>query len=168
MVKIPPELVHLLRHHLQAYGCARTGGCPGVPAAGRSARVSTAASGTRRSPRDRQPGPLRPYDLRHAALSLWLASRASPAEIAARAGHSVHVLLTTYAHVLPGYGQIANGLIDRALHASTGPPMTHKPGITRPEICPPCVRVTAGPDGTEPDLLSSRRIQHDALDLRKH
>jgi integrase len=36
----------------------------------------------------------RPYDLRHAALSLWLASGAPPAEIASRAGHSVRVLLT--------------------------------------------------------------------------
>ena len=35
----------------------------------------------------------RPYDLRHAALSLWLSSGAPPAEIAARAGHSVRVLL---------------------------------------------------------------------------
>jgi integrase len=44
----------------------------------------------------------RPYDLRHAALSLWLASGAPPAEVAARAGHSVRVLLTTYAHTIPG------------------------------------------------------------------
>ena len=40
---------------------------------------------------------LRPYDLRHAALSLWLASGAPPAEVAARAGHSVRVLLTIVA-----------------------------------------------------------------------
>jgi integrase len=39
---------------------------------------------------------LRPYDLRHAALSLWLASGAPPAEVAARAGHSVCVLVTIY------------------------------------------------------------------------
>ena len=36
----------------------------------------------------------RPYDLRHAALSLWLNAGGDPAQIAARAGHSVAVLLT--------------------------------------------------------------------------
>jgi hypothetical protein len=51
-----------------------------------------------------------------------------PAEIAARAGHSVHILLATYTHCLPGYGQIASQHIDRALHASTGPPLAHKSG----------------------------------------
>jgi integrase len=40
----------------------------------------------------------RPYDLRHAALSLWLNAGAPPAQIAARAGHSVTVLLTVYTH----------------------------------------------------------------------
>jgi integrase len=44
----------------------------------------------------------RPYDLRHTALSLWLASGARPAEVAARQGHSVRVLLTICAHCLPG------------------------------------------------------------------
>ena len=33
----------------------------------------------------------RPYDLRHAALSLWLNATGAPAEVAARAGNSVHV-----------------------------------------------------------------------------
>jgi integrase len=50
----------------------------------------------------------RPYDLRHAALSLRLASGSPPAEIAARAGHSVHILLTVYAHCTPGCDQIAS------------------------------------------------------------
>ena len=63
----------------------------------------------------------RPYDLRHAALSLWLASGAPPAEIAARAGHSVRVLLTIYAHCIPGCDQIASQHIDRALRPSPGP-----------------------------------------------
>ena len=88
-----------------------------MPAAGRLAKAATAGSGTRpaapqpcRAPRAR-----RPYDLRHASLSLWLASGAPPADVAARAGHSVHVLLTTYAHCIPGCDQIASQHIDRAL-----------------------------------------------------
>src|ERR1039458_10566067 len=57
--------------------------------------------------------PRRPYDLRHAALSLWLASGAPPAEVAAGAGHSVRVLLTIYAHGIPGCDQIASQHIER-------------------------------------------------------
>jgi hypothetical protein len=64
----------------------------------------------------------RPYDLRHAALSLWLASGAPPAEIAARAGHSVRILLTIYAQCIPGCDQIASQHIDRALRPSHWPP----------------------------------------------
>jgi len=109
----------------------KTGGCSRAPAAARSAKTSTAGPGIRPSPQpsrarpDTWP-PRRPYDLRHAALSLWLASGAPPAEVAARAGHSVRVLLTIYAHCIPGCDQIASQHIDRALHASTGPPLAHK------------------------------------------
>jgi integrase len=173
MIPIPPELVRLLHHHLQTYGCAPDRRLfRGAPAAARSARASTDASGSRRSPPS-SPGspatpPLRPYDLRHAALSLWLASGAPPAEIAARAGHSVYVLLTTYAHGLPGYGQIASQHIDRALHAGTGPPLAHKSGLhpaRNPSVMRPCHSWTrwdtAGPNTT-------RKIQGDTRDLHKH
>ena len=40
----------------------------------------------------------RPYDLRHAALSLWLNATGAPAEVAARAGNSAHVLDSVYLH----------------------------------------------------------------------
>jgi len=63
-----------------------------------------------------------PYDLRHAALSLWLASGAPPAEVAARAVHSVRVLLTIYAHGIPGCDQIASQHIEEALNPSHWPP----------------------------------------------
>jgi integrase len=63
----------------------------------------------------------RPYDLRHAALSLWLASGAPRAEIAARAGHSTRVLLTIYAHCIPGCDQIASQQIEQALRPSRWP-----------------------------------------------
>jgi len=43
-------------------------------------------------------------DLRHVALSLWLNAAAPPAQIAARAGHSVTVLLTVYTHCVDGQG----------------------------------------------------------------
>jgi integrase len=45
---------------------------------------------------------LRPHDLRHTAVALWIAAGASPREIAARAGHtSVVTVLDRYGHLLP-------------------------------------------------------------------
>jgi hypothetical protein len=57
----------------------------------------------------------RPYDLRHAALSLWLNSGGDPAQIAARAGHSVAVLLTVYSHCIHGRDDLLNQQIDHVL-----------------------------------------------------
>ena len=125
IVPIPPQLVRLLRHHLHAYGCAADGrlfrGARGGPLSeslyGRIWHQARAAAigqaGTRQA--------RRPYDLRHAALSLWLASGAPPAEVAARAGHSVRVLLTCYAHCIPGCDQIASQQIEQALGPSQWP-----------------------------------------------
>lgn len=46
--------------------------------------------------------PLRIHDLRHTAVSLWLAAGASPVEVARWAGHSSTVtVLDRYGHVLP-------------------------------------------------------------------
>ena len=59
----------------------------------------------------------RPYDLRHAALSLWLNAGAAPAQIAQRAGHSVTMLLAVYTHCIDGQDDITNRQIERALHA---------------------------------------------------
>ena len=172
-VPIPPQLARLLRWHLRAFGCAADGrlfrGARGGPLSeslyGRTWHQARAAAipadGTGAQP------VRRPYDLRHAALSLWLASGAPPAEIAARAGHSVRVLLTIYAQCIPGCDLIASQHIDRALRASTGPPLptrTAPPGQI-PSAMRPChswtQRDTAGPD-------TSAQIRLDACDLRKY
>ncbi len=48
--------------------------------------------------------PLRPHDLRHTAVSLWIAAGASPKQIATWAGHtSVSVVLDRYGHLFPGH-----------------------------------------------------------------
>jgi integrase len=48
--------------------------------------------------------PLRPHDLRHTAVSLWVAAGASPKQVAAWAGHtSVSVVLDRYGHLFPGH-----------------------------------------------------------------
>ena len=171
-VPIPPQLVRLLRRHLHAYRCATDGwlfrGARGGPLSeslyGRIWHQARAAA--HRGQSGAWP-PRRPYDLRHAALSLWLASGAPPAEVAARAGHSVRVLLTIYAHRIPGCDQIASHHIEQALHPSrwpsAGPQQSVRtPGI--PSAMRPCrswtQRDAAGP-GT------STQIRLDVLDLRK-
>jgi len=42
------------------------------------------------------------HDLRHTAISLWIAAGANPKQIAVRAGHtSVSVVLDRYGHLFP-------------------------------------------------------------------
>jgi integrase len=57
----------------------------------------------------------RPYDLRHAALSSWLNAGVPPTEVAERAGHSVAVLLSTYAKCLDGQRDTYNARIQDLL-----------------------------------------------------
>jgi integrase len=46
--------------------------------------------------------PLRPHDLRHTAVALWIAAGANPKEVATRAGHtSVAFALDRYGHLFP-------------------------------------------------------------------
>ncbi len=172
IVPIPPELVRLLLRHLQVHGCAADGrlfrGVRGGPLSeSRYGRIWHQARAAAPTPACPGTLPLRPYDLRHAALSLWLASGAPPAEVAARAGHSVRVLLTIYAHCMPGCDQIASQQIEQALRPSRWPPAgpqepAQTPGI--PSVMRPChswtQRDTAGPD-------TSAQIRLHLCDLRK-
>ena len=75
-----------------------------------------------RGPQDRAhrgavPLPARPppYDLRHAAVSLWLNCGVPATEVARRAGHGVAVLLKIYAHCIDGEADAANQRITYAL-----------------------------------------------------
>ena len=129
MVPAPPVLAAMLRAHHAAYGTAPDGrlfrGTYGGPLSGsvyarawQSARTvalgpELAAGGLAR----------RPYDLRHAALSLWLNAGGDPAQIAARAGNSVAVLLTVYSHCIHGRDDLLNQQISRVL----GPPAAPGP-----------------------------------------
>lgn len=57
----------------------------------------------------------RPYDLRHACLSTWLNAGVSPTQVAEWAGHSVAVLLSVYAKCIDGQEQMAFRRIEQAL-----------------------------------------------------
>jgi integrase len=70
-------------------------------------------------PPDQVASPLaaRPYDLRHAAVLLWLNGGVAATEVANCAGHSVEVLLRVYAKCIDGGEEAANRRIDEALAA---------------------------------------------------
>ena len=56
---------------------------------------------------------LRPHDLRHTVVALWMAAGANLKEVAARAGHtSVSFTLDRYGHLLPGSEQRLNDALD--------------------------------------------------------
>ena len=60
----------------------------------------------------------RPYDLRHAAVSLWLNAGVPATEVARRAGHGVAVLLKVYANCIDGQAAAANQRISDALRGA--------------------------------------------------
>jgi integrase len=123
-VPIPPELVHILREHIDSFGVTGDGR---VFSSERGHIVaSTALSDVWAEARtwgltpEQVASPLagRPYDLRHAAVSLWLNAGVPATEVAERAGHGVDVLLRVYAKCLDDGEAIANKRIEAALQDS--------------------------------------------------
>jgi hypothetical protein len=55
-------------------------------------------------------------------LSLWLNATGAPAEVAARAGNSVHVLQDVYAHCTDGREDLISQQIEDALDPDSGTP----------------------------------------------
>jgi len=62
----------------------------------------------------------RPYDLRHACVSTWLAAGVAPTQAARWAGHGVAVLLRVYAHCIDGQETTAIQQVDAALSRTAG------------------------------------------------
>ncbi|MFG2110159.1 tyrosine-type recombinase/integrase [Micromonospora chersina] len=125
-VPIPPELVRLIREHLERYGTTSDGrlfrGLRGGPLASSTYDRIWKEARTRALTPEVAVSPLarRPYDLRHAAVSLWLNGGVPATEVARRAGHSVAVLLKVYANCIDGEEETVNDKITRALSASRG------------------------------------------------
>lgn len=121
IVPIPPPLVRLLREHLEQFGTAEDGRLfsserGNVIAASSYSRAWKQARELALVP-DQVASVLasRPYDLRHAGVSQWLNSGVPAPEVAARAGHSVDVLLKIYAKCIDGQEQEMNDRIMRGL-----------------------------------------------------
>ena len=125
-VPAAPPLVRALRWHVAAYGHAPDGrifvtqGYGSGPVSKETySRVWRAARRAGLTP-TQQKSPLaqRPYDLRHAAVSLWLNEGVPATQVAEWAGHSVHVLLKVYAKCIEGQDEAARRRIEVALGGS--------------------------------------------------
>ncbi|GAA4983389.1 site-specific integrase [Yinghuangia aomiensis] len=120
-VPIPPELVAMLRWHIYLHGTApdgrlfRTARGGLVQESGYGEVWATARKHALTSDQQGSPLAKRPYDLRHACVSLWLNSGVDPMEVARRAGHSVNVLLRVYAKCMLGVVDQANRRIADAM-----------------------------------------------------
>jgi integrase len=120
-VPIPPELVAILRAHLDRYGAGSDGRLFRTALGGHYARSAYDKAWQKARERGLPPelvaSPLagRPYDLRHGGVTLWLNSGMPAPEVARRAGHSVDVLLKIYAGCIDGQTEAANGGVDRLL-----------------------------------------------------
>lgn len=120
-VPCPPPLTAMLHRHIEEYGVVDDGRLfrsmdGGDVAESTLARVWDKARKAVLTPEEyRAPLARRPYDLRHACVSTWLAAGVQPAQIAAWAGHSVAVLHEVYAKVLAGLEEVALAKIARFL-----------------------------------------------------
>jgi len=125
-VPIPPELVVLLREHIDLFGTATDG------------RLFRSENGNHIHPstwwrvwhkvrdaslsKEALAGPLmrRPYDLRHSGVTWRLNSGVPATEVAAWAGHSVEVLTRVYARCVTGLEDVWIGRMDGALRLQGG------------------------------------------------
>jgi integrase len=129
-VPAAPPLCDLLNKHLSEFGAGPEGRMfvtrrgpgghliPGKPkpvpnntytTVWRKAREKALTPAQQRSPLGK-----RPYDLRHAAVSTWLNAGVPAPQVAAWAGHSVHVLLKVYAKCIDGQEEAARRRIEVA------------------------------------------------------
>jgi integrase len=139
-----PALVATLRHHLETFRPGEGGslfvtrtGPERIPTSGgfgnavsassygqtwRKARRAALSAAEFASPMAR-----RPYDLRHACVSLWLNAGVPATTVAEWAGHSVAVLLRVYATCVDGEDAAARHRIDAALRSFDSRPATDNP-----------------------------------------
>ncbi|MBA8827104.1 integrase [Saccharopolyspora lacisalsi] len=121
-VPCSPELTDLLHEHLNRYGTARDGRL--FRGERREGRISSTVYGrVWAHAREKafvstvvdSPLAKRPYDLRHACVSMWLNAGVEPPRVAEWAGHSVRVLLEVYAKCLDSGEQLARQRVEQAL-----------------------------------------------------
>ena len=131
-VPIPPELVALLRDHIERFGTSEDGrlfrserGNPIQPSTWwqvwRKVRRLGLAPEQLATPLMR-----RPYDLRHSGITWRLNSGVPATEIAAWAGHSVEMLMRVYARCVAGMEDVWIARMDATLRPPGGTPEGHR------------------------------------------
>jgi integrase len=137
-VPVHPELVTLLRDHLDEFGSRPgrrifIGPRGGVVAEWTYLEVFHAARHEALSDADAAtPLMSRPYDLRHAAVSTWLNAGVPAAQVAKWAGHSTDVLLRVYVKCIAGQ----QGEAKRRIEDAMGPLEAGEPGSTAQRSSP--------------------------------
>ncbi|MFI6526589.1 tyrosine-type recombinase/integrase [Streptomyces uncialis] len=160
-VPVPPVLVRILRAHIEQFGTAPDGR---VFQNAKGNYIDTSAynitwNRAREAALTLDEHTLelakRPYDLRHAGISFWLASGVDPAECARRAGQSIQVLFRHYAKFLAETRDHANRLIEDSMRrwegatdADEGELTGYWPGNTPEQLVRGGIRV--GETGSNP------------------
>lgn len=116
-----PQLVTHLRAHIDKFGTAKDGRLF-IRADGGPVRYATFTSMWCRT-REAVLSPAlfasllakRPYDLRHACVPMWLNAGVAAPQVAEWAGHSVEMLLSTYAKCVDGQEDLARKRFQEAL-----------------------------------------------------
>nr|WP_246211520.1 tyrosine-type recombinase/integrase [Phytoactinopolyspora alkaliphila] len=121
-VPCPPELTALLHRHIKRFGTTADGRLfvgerntdhlPVLTVTRTWARAREAVFGHNAGTSHVA---ARPYDLRHAAVSTWLNAGVPATQVAEWAGHSVDVLLATYAKCIDGDAARNQAKIENAL-----------------------------------------------------
>ncbi|MFT7600101.1 MAG: integrase [Acidimicrobiales bacterium] len=122
-VPLPPVLVAYLRSHLVRFppvGGRVFTASTGNPLSGTSYTQAWKRARANQWPDDPTFAKVTLYDLRHSAATLMLRSGVVPAEVARRLGHSVDVLMRTYAGVLDDELDRSNALIQAELERQFG------------------------------------------------
>ena len=131
LVPAHPELVKVLRRHIDTFQLGRDGrlfvtrtgkaGVPISPPYDNPVSMGTVYRAWHKARKEvldeRQVESMlarRPYDLRHACVSTWLNAGVPPAQVAEWAGHGVEVLLRVYAKCVDGDDQLALRRIEDA------------------------------------------------------
>lgn len=123
---IPPELVELIRVHIDRFGAAADrrlfrGARGGLLSESTYGRVWQQVRETVLTPAQvASPLAARPYDLRHSGVTLGLNAGVPAPEVTRRAGHGVAVLPRVYAGCIDGHDHLWNARIDEALRDEAG------------------------------------------------
>jgi integrase len=130
-VPCPPELVAILRAHLDTHGTGPGGrafhGEHGAVLATSTIQRIWGKAREATLSEEEQDSPLakRPYDLRNACLSTWLNAGVPAKQVADSAGNNVEVLLRTYAKCLVGQDEISKCRISEVLRRETWARIRH-------------------------------------------